>query len=59
MLLQVHDELVLETPPEEIETIASLVRTTMEDAYELAVPLRVDVEVGPNWRDLTPIGDTR
>jgi DNA polymerase-1 len=59
MLLQVHDELVLETPPEEIEAIASLVRTTMEDAYELAVPLRVDVEVGPNWRDLTPIGDTR
>jgi DNA polymerase-1 len=55
MLLQVHDELVLETPPEEIAAVAALVRATMEDAYELAVPLKVDVEAGPNWRDLAPI----
>ena len=53
LLLQVHDELVLETPPEEQAAVVSLVRETMENAYRLDVPLKVDVEVGPNWRDLT------
>ncbi len=53
LLLQVHDELVLETPPEEQAAVVSLVRETMEHAYRLDVPLKVDVEVGPNWRDLT------
>jgi DNA polymerase-1 len=53
MLLQVHDELVLETPPEEQATVVALVRDTMSTAYALVVPLKVDVEVGPNWRDLT------
>lgn len=53
LLLQVHDELVLETPPDEQTTIVELVRDTMANAYRLNVPLKVDVEVGPNWRDLT------
>jgi DNA polymerase-1 len=53
LLLQVHDELVLETPPEEQNEIVALVRETMSTAYQLVVPLKVDVEVGPNWRDLT------
>lgn len=53
LLLQVHDELVLETPPDEQTTIVELVRNTMANAYRLNVPLKVDVEVGPNWRDLT------
>ena len=53
LLLQVHDELVLETPPDEQTTIVEMVRDTMENAYRLSVPLKVDVEVGPNWRDLT------
>ncbi|MCB9115646.1 MAG: DNA polymerase I [Caldilinea sp.] len=53
LLLQVHDELVLETPPDEQAAVISLVRETMENAYRLDVPLKVDVEVGPNWRDLT------
>ena len=53
LLLQVHDELVLETPPEEQTEIVALVRETMSTAYQLVVPLKVDVEVGPNWRDLT------
>jgi len=53
LLLQVHDELVLETPPEEQDAVVTLVRDTMSTAYELVVPLKVDVEVGPNWRDLT------
>jgi DNA polymerase-1 len=53
LLLQVHDELVLETPPDEQTTIVEMVRDTMANAYRLSVPLKVDVEVGPNWRDLT------
>ena len=52
MLLQVHDEVVLEVPEEEIEVATELVRRTMEDAIELVVPLKVDVETGPNWLDM-------
>ncbi len=55
MLLQVHDELVLETPPDEQSEVAALVREVMQNAYQLAVPLKVDVEAGPNWRDLGSI----
>jgi DNA polymerase-1 len=49
MLLQVHDELVFEVPPAELDTMRALVRTHMEGAAELAVPLVVDLGVGPNW----------
>jgi DNA polymerase-1 len=52
MTLQVHDELVFEVPEEEIETMQSLVREQMEKVHALAVPLLVEMEVGPNWRDL-------
>jgi DNA polymerase-1 len=55
MLLQVHDELVLECPQEEVAAVAALVRDCMQNAYTLRVPLKVDVEVGPNWRDLEPV----
>jgi DNA polymerase-1 len=51
LLLQVHDELVLEAPAEEAETTASLVRRHMEGAAELKVPLLVDVGIGDNWLD--------
>jgi DNA polymerase-1 len=51
MLLQVHDELIFEVPEAEIETMRVLVRTSMEQAAELRVPLVVDVGVGPNWLD--------
>jgi DNA polymerase-1 len=51
MLLQVHDELVFECPPEEVETVGALVKREMEGVYKLSVPLLVDVGVGPNWRD--------
>ncbi len=54
MLLQVHDELVLEFPPEEQERLVALVTDVMENAWPLDVPLRVDVEVGPNWYDMQP-----
>jgi DNA polymerase I len=52
MTLQVHDELVFEVPENEIEIMRPLVRDHMEKAYELAVPLLVEMGVGPNWRDL-------
>jgi DNA polymerase-1 len=51
MLLQVHDELVFECPPEEIEGVSALVKRHMEGACELKVPLLVDIGVGDNWRD--------
>jgi DNA polymerase-1 len=54
MLLQVHDELVLEAPEEECAAIVKLVCDVMESAYALEVPLKVDVEYGPNWYDLQP-----
>jgi DNA polymerase-1 len=51
MLLQVHDELVFEAPPDEISRIQALVREEMENAAELSVPLVVDIGVGTNWVD--------
>ena len=51
MLLQVHDELVLEAPEDEIETVKHIVRRNMEGAAELRVPLVVDIGTGPNWLD--------
>jgi DNA polymerase-1 len=51
MLLQVHDELVFECPPEEVEAVRTLVKREMENACRLDVPLLVDVGVGDNWRD--------
>ena len=49
MLLQVHDELVFEAPEEEVERVTPLVRSLMEGAATLDVPLVVDVGVGKNW----------
>jgi DNA polymerase-1 len=51
MLLQVHDELVLEAPPEETEELAAMVKREMETVYKLEVPLVVDTGIGDNWRD--------
>jgi DNA polymerase-1 len=52
MTLQVHDELVFEVPEQEVDEMKSLVREHMEKAHALAVPLLVEMGVGPNWRDL-------
>jgi DNA polymerase I len=51
LLLQVHDELVLEAPPEETEEVGKLVKKEMEGVAELKVPLLVEVGTGRNWRD--------
>jgi DNA polymerase-1 len=50
-LLQVHDELVFECPPDEVDALSSVVKREMEGARKLSVPLLVDVGVGDNWRD--------
>jgi DNA polymerase-1 len=52
MLLQVHDELVLEAPEDERDAVVELVPAIMADAFSMSVPLKADVEVGTNWRDL-------
>lgn len=54
MLLQVHDELVLEVPDEEVAEMADLVCHIMQSAYSMTVPLKVDAEVGPDWFDQKP-----
>ncbi len=51
MLLQIHDELVFEVPSNELDCLASLVREEMSSAFQLKVPLRVDVKVGDNWAE--------
>ena len=51
LLLQVHDELVLEAAPEELDQVVALTRETMEHAVALSVPLVVETGVGANWMD--------
>ncbi len=52
MILQVHDELILEVPQEELLMVTALVREMMESAYPLRVPLKVDLSVGTNWGEM-------
>ena len=49
LILQVHDELVFDAPRQELEKLQSMVKTSMESAYQLKVPLIVDVGLGDNW----------
>ena len=55
MLLQVHDELVLECPAGEIDETAALVQQVMEDAYTLKIPLKTDARKGRNWGEMQPL----
>ena len=52
MILQVHDELLFEAPAKESAKLQELVKEEMEGVYKLAVPIVVEIGVGPNWRDL-------
>jgi DNA polymerase-1 len=52
MILQVHDELVFESSPQEQEELEKLVRKEMQEVYKLAVPLVVEICAGRNWRDM-------
>jgi DNA polymerase-1 len=56
MILQVHDELVLEVPQVELDEVAPLVIDIMEGAYRLDAPLKVDAKVGKNWLEMDAYG---
>jgi DNA polymerase-1 len=56
MLLQVHDELVLECPEVELKSTSKVVQRVMRDAYELKVPLKTDAKYGANWEAMEPVG---
>jgi DNA polymerase-1 len=49
MILQVHDELVLEVDAAAVEAAIAVIREEMEHVLPLRVPLRVDIGAGPNW----------
>ncbi len=49
MLLQIHDELIFLVPDDEVDAILELVRTTMDEAMALNVPLKASIEYGQNW----------
>ena len=49
MLLQVHDELVFDVYKPELETMKTLIKTEMENAFKLSVPLDVEIGLGDNW----------
>ena len=51
ILLQVHDELVLEVTREEAEAVSALLKDTMEHIVKLAVPLTVDIHLGTDWAE--------
>ena len=52
MILQVHDELVFEVPPDEMETMKQLVLEIMPGAMQLVVPLKIDIKAGRNWGEM-------
>jgi DNA polymerase-1 len=52
MLLQVHDEIILEVKEEKAEEVAKRMKEIMENVYKLKVPLVVDVKVGDNWGEI-------
>lgn len=51
MTLQVHDELLFDAPPTEVEEVTTLVKTEMEKVITLSIPIVAEVGQGPNWRD--------
>lgn len=55
MLLQIHDELLFESPDDELVQLSEVVRKLMPAAVELRVPLKVDLKAGPNWADMKPL----
>jgi DNA polymerase-1 len=55
MLLQVHDELVVECPRSELSSVVGVVREVMENAYPLGIPLTTEARWGMNWDELKPV----
>ena len=54
MLLQVHDELLLQVAPEDLDDVARMLVEKMEKAFPLSVPMTVECKVGPNWYEMQP-----
>jgi len=52
MILQVHDELIFELPRQEASEVAGLLQDVMPRAIEMVVPLKIEMKIGPNWRDM-------
>jgi DNA polymerase I len=52
ILLQVHDEMIFEVPEDEVEQMSTLVRSCMEKAYKLSIPLKVGLETGSSWGEM-------
>jgi len=50
LILQVHDELIIESPQSEADAVQALLRDCMENVVRLAVPLKTDISVGGDWR---------
>jgi DNA polymerase I len=59
MILQVHDELVLECPVEELAQTAALVQQVMAEAYVLRVPLQTEARYGQNWGQMSPLSQLK
>ena len=55
MLLQIHDELVFEVAPQQVDAVAQMVRDEMSTVMPLKVPIQVDVKVGDNWAECEPV----
>ena len=53
MLLQIHDELLFEVPEQEIQEMKSLIAELMPRAFELCVPLKIDIKLGKNWGEMS------
>ena len=51
LIMQVHDELIVDTSPDELDYVLETLKTEMENAVELSVPLDVDISVGKNWME--------
>ncbi len=55
MILQVHDELVFETPEPEVEEIYPIIKSTMENTFKLDVPIVIESKIGQNWGEMNPL----
>ncbi|MFH1768060.1 MAG: DNA polymerase I [Candidatus Omnitrophota bacterium] len=55
MIIQIHDELVFDTPPEELKRIIPLIKSNMENSLSLDVPVVVNLKAGPNWLNLEEV----
>ena len=51
MIIQIHDELIIDTYKDELEKVQKILKEVMENVYKLNVPLKVDIHYGKNWAE--------